>query len=47
MAHNNEKKIERAVKHAQWMREQEAKAEALPIIESFNAKLEAGREPFF
>ena len=47
MAHNNEKKIERAVKHAQWMREQQDKAEALPIVESFNARLEAGRDAFF
>jgi hypothetical protein len=47
MAHNNDKKIERAVKHAAWRREQQDKAEALPVIEMFNAKLAAGREPFF
>ena len=47
MGHNNEKKIERAARNAQWIREQQDKAEALPIIESFNAKLEAGRDPFF
>jgi hypothetical protein len=47
MGHNNEKKIERAVRHAQWLREQQDKAEALPIIEGFNSRLEAGREPFF
>ena len=44
---NNEKKIERAVRHAQWAREQKAKAEALPIIEWFNARLQAGQDPFF
>jgi hypothetical protein len=47
MGHYNEKKIERAVNHAQWLREQQDKAEALRIIEQFNSKLEAGREPFF
>jgi hypothetical protein len=47
MGHNNEKKIARAVRMAEWVREWEAKAEALPVIEQFNARLEAGREPFF
>ncbi len=47
MGHNNEKKIERAAKLAQWVREEKVKADAMPVIEYFNARLEAGREPFF
>jgi hypothetical protein len=47
MAHNNEKKIERAARLAQWAREQKDKADALTVIEAFNSRLDAGREPFF
>ena len=47
MAHNNHKKIERALRWAQWRREREDIASALPVIEAYNATLEAGREPFF
>jgi hypothetical protein len=47
MAHNNERKIERAERAAQQAREQRVKAEALTVIEAFNSRLAAGREPFF
>jgi hypothetical protein len=47
MGHNNEKKIERAVRMAQWARERADIASATPVIEEFNARLAAGREPFF
>jgi len=47
LAHNNHQKIERALRWAQWRREREDIASALPVIEAFNARLAAGREPFF
>jgi hypothetical protein len=47
MGMNNYRREEIAAQMAQWARDEEDKKEALAVIDYFNARLEAGREPWF
>jgi hypothetical protein len=47
MAHYNEKKIERAVRRAQWVRDQKDRKRALEVVDLWNARLAAFEDPLF
>ena len=47
MGHNNEKKIERAARNAQWVRDQKDRRRGLELVELWNARLAASEDPLF
>jgi hypothetical protein len=47
MAHNNDRKIERTARMAEWVREERDRAWAVEVIDVWNAKLAEEADPLF